>query len=85
MFMRFLFGKVSMAFFNSSRAAFHRSQPYLSALWGGDSRNNWYGMAGNMANAIRCGFMGFPVWGNDTGGYLGEGKIDELLYIRRLS
>ena len=37
-----------------------------------------------MANAIRCGFMGFPVWGNDTGGYLGEGKIDELLYMRWL-
>jgi alpha-glucosidase (family GH31 glycosyl hydrolase) len=70
--------------FNFARAAFHRSQPYLSALWGGDSRNNWYGMAGNMANAIRCGFMGFPVWGNDTGGYLGEGKIDELLYMRWL-
>jgi alpha-glucosidase (family GH31 glycosyl hydrolase) len=28
--------------------------------------------------------MGFPVWGNDTGGYLGEGRIDELLYLRWL-
>ena len=70
--------------FNFARAAFHRTQPFLSAVWGGDSRNNWIGMSGSMANAIRCGFMGFPVWGNDTGGYLGEGRIDELLYIRWL-
>lgn len=70
--------------FNFARAAFHRCQPYLSAVWGGDSRTNWQGMAGNQANAMRCGFMGFPVWGQDTGGYLGEGKIDELLYIRWL-
>ncbi|MGD8779393.1 MAG: glycoside hydrolase family 31 protein [Ignavibacteria bacterium] len=70
--------------FNFARAAFHRSQPYLSAVWGGDCRNNWIGMSGNVANAIRCGFMGFPVWGSDTGGYLGEGRIDETLYIRWL-
>jgi len=70
--------------FNFARAAYHRTQPYLSALWGGDSRNNWHGMAGNMANAVRCGFMGFPMWGSDTGGYLGEGKIDEELFIRWL-
>ena len=70
--------------FNFARSAFHRCQPYLSAVWGGDSRNNWQGMAGSMANAIRCGFIGFPDWGGDTGGYLGEGKIDEELYIRWL-
>lgn len=27
--------------FNFARAAFHRCQPFLSALWGGDSRSNW--------------------------------------------
>lgn len=70
--------------FNFARAAFHRSQPYLSALWGGDSRSNWQGMSGNQANAMRCGFMGFPMWGSDVGGYLGEGKIDEDLYSRWL-
>ena len=89
----FLFSKVIDSFltkahgkdqFNFARAAFHRSQPYLSALWGGDSRNNWQGMAGNQANAMRCGFMGFPMWGSDVGGYLGEGRIDEELYIRWL-
>lgn len=70
--------------FNFARAAFHRCQPYLSAIWGGDSRSNWQGMAGNMANATRAGFMGFPVWGSDTGGYLGEGRINETLYRRWL-
>ena len=69
--------------FNFARAAFHRTQPYLSALWGGDSRSSWDGLAGNMANAIRCGFMGFPVWGSDVGGYLG-GWISEDLYARWL-
>jgi alpha-glucosidase (family GH31 glycosyl hydrolase) len=70
--------------FNFARAAFHRSQPFLSAIWGGDSRSHWKGMQGNQANAMRCGFMGFPVWGADTGGYLGPGRIDETLYIRWL-
>jgi alpha-glucosidase (family GH31 glycosyl hydrolase) len=70
--------------FNFARAAYHRSQPYLGALWGGDNRPNWKGMSGNQANAMRVGFMGFPVWGNDTGGYLGEGRIDEKLYRRWL-
>lgn len=68
---------------NFARGAFHRSQPYLSAIWGGDSRGTWGGMASNLANAIRCGFMGFPVWGTDVGGYFG-GRIDEELYARWL-
>lgn len=68
---------------NFARGAFHRTQPYLSAVWGGDSRSSWDGLASNLANAIRCSFMGFPVWGSDTGGYLG-GRIDEELYARWL-
>ena len=79
-FLQDSFGKDE---FNFARAAFHRTQPYLSGLWGGDSRSSWDGLAGNMANAIRCGFMGFPVWGSDVGGYLG-GWISEDLYARWL-
>jgi hypothetical protein len=41
-------------------------------------------MAGNQANAMRSRFLGFPVWGNDTDGYLGAGKIDEERYARWL-
>lgn len=70
--------------FNFARAAYHRSQPFLSAVWGGDVRPNWTGMASNQANAMRTAFMGFPVWGSDTGGYLGDGYIDEKLYARWL-
>ncbi len=69
--------------FNFARAAYQRCQPNLSALWGGDSRSTWDGMAGNLANAMRCGFIGFPVWGSDVGGYLG-GRISEKLYARWL-
>ena len=69
--------------FNFARGAFHRCQPYLSAIWGGDSRSSWDGLAGSIANSIRCGFMGFPVWGSDVGGYLG-GRIPEELYARWL-
>lgn len=65
-----------------ARTAIHRSQPYLSAIWGGDPRTTWHGLQGNMANAMRAAFMGFPVWGTDVGGYQGEGYIPEDLYIR---
>lgn len=70
--------------FSFARAAIHRTQPYLSAIWGGDPRSSWEGFQGNFANGIRCGFMGFPVWGSDVGGYLGEGNIPEDLYARWL-
>lgn len=64
------------------RAAWHRSQPYLSAIWGGDPRTSWDGLAANYANAARSAFMGFPVWGTDVGGYQNEGYIPEDLYLR---
>ncbi|MEI6947379.1 TIM-barrel domain-containing protein [Paraflavisolibacter sp. H34] len=88
----YLYSKVTDSFlrsaykdaqFNFARGAYHRCQPYLSAVWGGDSRSSWDGMAANLANAVRCGFMGFPVWGSDVGGYLG-GRISEKLYARWL-
>ena len=67
-----------------ARAAYQRSQPYLTAVWGGDVRANWDGLASNIANATRCSFMGFPDWGTDVGGYLGEGYISPELYTRWL-
>lgn len=71
--------------FNFARAAMHGTQPYLSAVWGGDVRASWDGMAANLANAMRCSFLGFPNWGGDVGGYLGEtGFIPEQLYRRWL-
>lgn len=67
-----------------ARAAIHRTQPFLSAIWGGDPRSTWDGLKGNLANAMRSSFIGFPIWGMDTGGYLGEGRIPEDLYLRWL-
>jgi alpha-glucosidase (family GH31 glycosyl hydrolase) len=70
---------------NYARAAIHGSQKYLSGIWGGDPRSTWDGMAGNLANSIRASYMGFPNWGSDVGGYLGQsGKISDELYIRWL-
>jgi len=65
-----------------ARSAYQRSQPYLSAIWGGDPRTSWEGLQSNIANAMRSSFMGFPVWGTDVGGYQGDGYIPEDLYIR---
>ncbi|MGA3286991.1 MAG: TIM-barrel domain-containing protein [Bacteroidota bacterium] len=71
--------------FNFSRSGMHGSQKYLGALWGGDSRESWDGLACNVANAMRCGFMGFPNWGSDVGGYRGDaGYEPEELYTRWL-
>lgn len=64
------------------RSAIHRSQPYVSAVWGGDPRTTWEGLQANFANAARSSFMGFPVWGTDVGGYQGDGYIPEDLYLR---
>lgn len=65
-----------------ARTAIHRTQPYLTAIWGGDPRTTWEGLQGNFANAMRSSFMGFPLWGTDVGGYQGEGYIPQDLYLR---
>lgn len=71
--------------FNFARSGMHGNQPYLSAIWGGDVRASWDGLASNIANAMRSSFIGFPVWGTDVGGYLGEaGFIPQELYSRWL-
>ncbi len=79
-YLRSAFGNDQMTF---ARGAYQGAQKYLSAVWGGDSRGTWDGLAASLATAIRCGFMGFPVWGSDVGGYLG-GRIPEDLYARWL-
>lgn len=71
--------------FNYARAGMQGSQKYLSALWGGDCRESWDGLACSVANAVRCGFIGFPDWGSDVGGYRGDnGYEPEELYSRWL-
>ncbi len=79
-FLQDSFGKDE---FNYARAAYQRCQPDLSAVWGGDSRSTWDGLACSIANSVRVGYMGFPDWGSDVGGYFG-GRISESLYARWL-
>ena len=88
----FLYSKITDQFlrdaygddeFNYARGAYQHCQPYLSAIWGGDSRSTWDGFSSSVATGIRTDFMGFPVWGSDVGGYLG-GRISEKLYARWL-
>jgi len=79
-FLNDAFGKDQ---FNFARSGFQGCQQYLSAVWGGDSRSTWDGYASSIATSMRCGFMGFPIWGSDVGGYLG-GRIPESLYARWL-
>ncbi len=71
--------------FNYARAGMQGAQKYLSALWGGDSRASWDGLACSVANAMRVGFIGFPDWGSDVGGYLGNAGMEpEELFSRWL-
>jgi len=71
--------------FNFARSSYHGAQPYLSAIWGGDSKISWGGYTGNIQNGIRVSYMGFPMYGSDAGGY-GEYnsrvKIPEDRYLR---
>ena len=48
-------------------------------------RSNWDGFRGNFRKCPSAsGFLGFPIWGSDVGGYLGPGDIPEDLYVRWL-
>ena len=72
--------------FNFPRGAYHRSQPYLGAVWAGDTRAPWAGLVGALANGIKTAFCGFPVWGSDIGGYgTGATKIPNDQYLRWLT
>jgi alpha-glucosidase (family GH31 glycosyl hydrolase) len=71
--------------FNFARGAYHRCQPYLSAVWAGDTRAPWPGLVGAIGNVIKDGFMGFPLAGSDIGGYgTGATKIPTQQFMRWL-
>lgn len=52
---------------------YNRTQPYLNALWGGDAIGHWPGLQISINQGVRAGFLGYPVWGSDGGGYSGSG------------
>lgn len=41
-----------------------------TALWNGDTRSTFGGLAVSLKNALRSGVIDFPMWGSDTGGYI---------------
>lgn len=53
------------------RAAYTGSQRY-GAFWGGDIATGPWGLRAALIAVQRSAYMGFPVWGSDTGGYWGD-------------
>jgi alpha-glucosidase (family GH31 glycosyl hydrolase) len=68
-------------FFNFSRNANDTARKY-TAIWNGDTQPTFGGLAVSVKNAQRSGFINFPMWGSDTGGYLGN--PDKELFARWL-
>jgi alpha-glucosidase (family GH31 glycosyl hydrolase) len=67
------------------RCAVGRCQQYVSAIWNGDSYASWAGLTTSIANALRAGFLGFPMWGSDICGYKQTSMPDIQNYCRWLS
>ncbi len=53
-----------------------------TAVWNGDTRATFAGLAISVKNALRCGAIDFPLWGSDTAGYIG--RPDKELFARWL-
>jgi alpha-glucosidase (family GH31 glycosyl hydrolase) len=51
------------------RCAVAGCQQYTSAIWNGDTYADWAGLMTSIGNALRAGFLGFPMWGSDICGY----------------
>ena len=62
-----------------SRNAFNRARQY-TAVWSGDPENTFAGLRDEVRHGLRAGFLNFPVWGSDTGGY--RSTPDKELFIR---
>lgn len=60
------------------RAAYTGSQQY-GVFWAGDIRSGPWGLRAALIAVQRAAYMGFPLWGSDTGGYWGDGYSHENL------
>jgi autotransporter-associated beta strand protein len=47
-----------------------------TAVWAGDSISSFAGLSTTVQEGLRAGLIGFPMWGSDTGGYLGSPSED---------
>ena len=68
-------------FFEFSRNANDTARKY-TAIWNGDTRPTFGGLAASVKTAQRSGAIDFPMWASDTGGYLGDPS--EELFARWL-
>lgn len=53
-----------------SRSASDTGRPY-TALWNGDTFCTFSGLQYSIISSLRAGIINFPMWGSDTGGYIG--------------
>lgn len=67
------------------RCAVGGCQQHISAIWNGDSYESWGGLKTSLGNAIRAGFLGFPMWGSDICGYKQTSMPGIQNYCRWLS
>src|SRR5271170_7445743 len=56
-------------FFQFTRNVNDTARKY-SAVWNGDTRCTFAGLAVSIKTALRSGAINFPMWGSDTGGYI---------------
>lgn len=68
-------------YFIFSRNANDTARKY-TALWNGDTQPTFAGLAVSIKDAQRSGAINFPMWGSDTGGYLGD--PDQEVFARWL-
>jgi alpha-glucosidase (family GH31 glycosyl hydrolase) len=69
-------------YFIFSRNANDTARKY-TAIWNGDTQPTFGGLAVSVKDALRSGAINFPMWGSDTGGYLGD--PDKEVFARWLA
>jgi alpha-glucosidase (family GH31 glycosyl hydrolase) len=62
-------------YFNFSRNANDTARKY-TAVWNGDTYCTFPSLEISIKTALRSGMINFPMWGSDTGGYIGSPNKD---------
>ncbi len=71
-------------YFIFSRNANDTARKY-TAIWNGDTRATFGGLAVSVKTGLRSGAINFPMWGSDTGGYINRPTApDKELFSRWL-
>lgn len=55
-----------------------------TAVWNGDTRATFGGLAVSIKTGLRSGAINFPMWGSDTGGYINRPPPTKELFARWL-